>query len=348
MRRGFVAIILAVGALLLLACMGLFAPIEFLAVITIGWIWYLARTLPVIQVAWAGVATGALCLTLVAIGSHYFLAWIYPHVRWPGEGYESGVIRWKWRWTGSFVAGIVLLFVAGLATVGVTHQLGWLLTSREPLFVREGGARAAAWRAQSQNNLKFIGLAVGLYERVHETFPPGGTFDQTGRPLQSWQAMILPDLDQKALYQRIQCDVAWNDFRNRPAFQTELMVYLRPGIPVTKNAAGYALSHYAANAHMLGGDHPRTLRDVADGAAVTLLAGEVVADFKPWGDPTNWRDPSLGLNKSPRGFGSLSAGGVSFLMVDGSVRFIKNTIDPRVLKSLATPSGGEKVGSDQY
>jgi hypothetical protein len=35
-------------------------------------------------------------------------------------------------------------------------------------------------------------------------------------------------------------------------------------------------------------------------------------------------------------------------MVDGSVRFIMNTVDPQVLKALSTPAGGEKAGADQY
>ncbi len=35
-------------------------------------------------------------------------------------------------------------------------------------------------------------------------------------------------------------------------------------------------------------------------------------------------------------------------MVDGSVRFLKNSIDPSVLKALSTPAGGEQVNSDEY
>ena len=38
------------------------------------------------------------------------------------------------------------------------------------------------------------------------------------------------------------------------------------------------------------------------------MAGEVAGDFKPWGDPTNWRDPALGINRSPEGFGGPLSG----------------------------------------
>ena len=66
--------------------------------------------------------------------------------------------------------------------------------------------------------------------------------------------------------------------------------YLQPGISTSRNEAGYALSHYAASVDLLGGEKARTLAAISDGVSNTLLAGEVVAEFKAWGDPTNWRD----------------------------------------------------------
>src|SRR5262249_51188758 len=104
----------------------------------------------------------------------------------------------------------------------------------------------------------------------------------------------------------------------------------------------------AANAAMLGGDQIRKLSDVTDGTSTTIIAGEVASDFKAWGDPMNWRDPQLGINRSPKGFGSVFPGGANFVFVDGSARFIKNSVDLRVLKALSTPSGQEKIDMDQY
>jgi prepilin-type processing-associated H-X9-DG protein len=159
--------------------------------------------------------------------------------------------------------------------------------------------------------------------------------------------MLLPYIEQKDLHVRIDFGVPWDHPRNAPAFRTELPVYWVPAIPDRKDGVGYALSHYAGNAHVLGCDVPRTLADVKDGTASTLMAGEVVGDFKPWGYPANWRDPALGINRPPEGFGG-PFGGANFLFMDGSVRFLKDTIDPRVLKSLGTPAGGETVSSDSY
>lgn len=40
--------------------------------------------------------------------------------------------------------------------------------------------------------------------------------------------------------------------------------------------------------------------------------------------------------------------GAHLMFADGSVRFIKNSINPEVLKSLATPDGGEPIPEDAY
>jgi Protein of unknown function (DUF1559) len=349
MRPKVLLISILSAALVLLTAMGVALPVDVAVAVGLGWIWYLARLYHEVQVAPDGAATAAVCLILFAVGSHLFLGWLYRAVR-SADGAPSAPDgeRWKWRWTGSMTAVIVLMFVAGMSVVGMTHQLGWLVNSQEPWIISGSGASGALARAQSTNNLKQIGLALHWYHQAHESLPPGGTFDREGRPLESWQAMILPYLEAGDLYDRIEISVPWNHSRNAPAFQTEVPQYLRPGIPATRNAAGYAVSHYAANVYMLGGSRARTFNEVSDGKASTLMAGEVTADFKAWGDPTNWRDPTLGLNSNPRGFASPARGGVTFLMVDGSVRFIKNSVDPKVLKALATPAGGEKLSSDQY
>jgi prepilin-type processing-associated H-X9-DG protein len=326
-----------------LLCLGEGVLPDFAFALAFGWIIYLMRVLPEVRINWEGVATAVTCLALFVIGAHIFLGWFYQQVA-GGKGPVDR--RWRRRWTTWLVGGILLMFVSGLAAAGVAHQVGWLITSPEPIV--QGGMSPVVWRAQSTNNLKQIGLGLRNYHDVFGTLPTGGTFDRQGRPLLSWQAMILPYTEQKDLYDRIDLGIPWDDPRNASAFQTTVGFYLYPGIAEQKDSAGYALSHYAGNVRMLGGNVPRSLRSVTDGESNTLMAGEVVGRFKPWGDPTNWRDPTLGINRSAEGFGSRVPGGANLLMVDGSVRFIKDTVDSRVLEALSTPQGGEPVSPDQY
>ncbi len=78
--------------------------------------------------------------------------------------------------------------------------------------------------------------------------------------------------------------------------------------------------------------------DVTDGLSSTILIGEVAANFKPWGDPVNWRDPALGLGASPDRFGGVPGErGAQFVFMDGSVHFLSEDIDPQVLRARARP-----------
>lgn len=325
----------------LLVCAGFAAPVEFALFVAFGWLFFLGRVVPGATVGWAGVATALACLAGFAAGLHAFLAWLV-RATGPAEGPPR---RWRPRWTGTAVAVVVLMFVAGLATVGATHQVGWLLTSEQPLF-EGGGVRSAARRSQSVNNLKQIGLGVHNFHDADEALP-APRFDREGRPLHGWLTQILPFMEQVPLYNQINLALPWDDPRNAPPFRTAVPSYLNPGVPhpQPQDAAGYALSDYAENARMVG---VRSLEEVTDGTSQTILAGEVAGGFRAWGDPVNWRDPARGINRAADGFGGPYKGGANVLFADGSVRFLKDGIDPKVLEALGTPAGRDPVGGDKY
>jgi prepilin-type processing-associated H-X9-DG protein len=325
----------------LLGCAGFAVPIDLAFAIAVGWVFYLARVVPEIRIGWGGVLMAVVCLVGFSAGSHAFFGWLYSQVRaTPPEGAR----RWSPRWTAALVSVVVLMFVAGMATAGVAHQMAWLFTADEPFA---GTSRGAAMRAGSTNNLKQIGLGLHNYNEAHKSFPPFVALDGEGRPLHGWQTMILPYIEQADLYNQINLALPWDDPANARPFHTVVNMFLYPDTRVRQQTdnAGYALSYYAANASMI---RVRSPADVKDGASTTIMAGEVKRNLKPWGDPVNWRDLALGINRRPDGFGGPSPGGANFLFVDGSVRFISDRVDPRLLKALGTPAGGEKLNSDEY
>jgi prepilin-type processing-associated H-X9-DG protein len=150
------------------------------------------------------------------------------------------------------------------------------------------------------------------------------------------------------LYDEIRKDLPWNHPANTAPFQKVIRVYSDPGARPVQDDAGYALSHYAANVRVIGGAVPLARAKITDGLANTIVAGEAAGNYKPWGHPTNWRDPALGINHSPDGFGNLYRGGANMAFADGSVRFLKESIDPAVLKALSTPAGGEPLPEREY
>ncbi len=65
--------------------------------------------------------------------------------------------------------------------------------------------------------------------------------------------------------------------------------------------------------------------------------------------PDVWMNQSASANFGQFGFRSLHPGGVNFLFGDGSVRFIKESIQRQgVYFALGTRKGGEVISADQY
>ncbi len=207
-------------------------------------------------------------------------------------------------------------------------------------------AREAARRSQSRNNLKQIGLAAHNFLDSNQHFPPRNIEEETqpGEAMHSWTTDMLPYLDQGPLHESIQYAQPWNDPANRLPFATVIPSLINPSNPTAPiGVGGYAVTHYAANSQVMSDQNHLRLRDITDGTTSTILAGDVKDGVKPWGDPSNHRDPAQGLNSGPATFGSYHTGIVHFLMADGSVRAIRVDIDLETLKRLADPGDGQAV-----
>lgn len=65
-------------------------------------------------------------------------------------------------------------------------------------------AREAARRAQCKNNMKQLGLGLHNYHDTFNTLPPGSiqVFETGARNEATWISMILPYIDQQAIYNR--------------------------------------------------------------------------------------------------------------------------------------------------
>ncbi|HUG91206.1 MAG TPA: DUF1559 domain-containing protein [Planctomycetaceae bacterium] len=313
-----------------LVLVSVFEPARVLA---FGWVQFLARVLPRMTVFWPSILAGGLALVLLLIGIHVsgrrFLR---------KRDAADAPRRWKLRWTLVIVAGVLVLFAAGIGLVGLTHQVIWLMGSEEPLY---GAAYKADWTVDSHGQLQNVGLAIGNWSDAYGSLPPGGSFDEHGRPLHSWETHLLPYL---GYYAPIERALSWRHPENKPHFLSVLPAVLNPDLRIAAfvDENGFGLSHYSANVHVLGPDTKTRWGQITDGLANTILIGEVNDRFVPWGDPVNWRDPARGINRSPDGFGGPeSSGGAQFLMADGSVRLVSEQTSRRVLSALSTPAAGD-------
>ncbi|WP_417387961.1 DUF1559 domain-containing protein [Gimesia sp.] len=330
-------------------CMGLTFPVHALFLLLTGWTSQAMQLVNEGSASLPELVSSLLLIAVIAVLLHFALRVLFRRYTKQSED-MSKTWGWQRRWSLSLVVILALLVVSGICVLGISHQTWQLATSDEPLLFKSGFT--AARRSASKNNLKQIGLAFHNYHDAFDRLPVGGDFNRIGEPQHSWVTHLLPYLDQGSLYNQIDFSQPWKAEVNRSPFETRVYVMENLGVihrfengkRRAENQKGYQPSHYAANNQILNVNTGMKLRDIKDGASDTILAGEVSTGIKAWGDPTNFRNPQLGINASPNGFGGPYQWGAHFLLVDGSVRFISDDIDPQILKALATPNGGETVG----
>lgn len=340
MRAFWVVLTFGFFVLVGLNCVSpLWAFFDLLIAFLFGWITYLFRVGPEATINPEGIITALLALVLLTIGFHAFAGWLYRQTGKPGEPRV-----WQRRWTGAIIGVIVLMFAAGIAMVGVTHQTVWLVRSPEPFISNSfgnGGARIA-----SAVNLKQLTLAViSNVDQEGEKNPLGVLMDPQGRLLHGWHARVLPQMDNDDLYKSIDFTKPWDHPDNRPAMSKVFKPFLHPLVK-KQQEDGFGLSHYAGNVLVLGYRMPPFPQGFTDGPSQTIMIGEVSTNLKPWGHPIGWRDFALGVQRSPNGFGGPIKGRTQVALCDGSVRIITDKISLSTLKAASTPAGNDVLGND--
>ncbi|MBX9580841.1 MAG: DUF1559 domain-containing protein, partial [Gemmataceae bacterium] len=207
--------------------------------------------------------------------------------------------------------------------------------------------RSAASRMQSQNNVKQIALAIHNYESAYGKLPED-IKDADGKPLLSWRVVILPYMEQQALYQRFKLDEPWDSENNKPLSQMAIKVFVSPSAgPGAVGPDGYGLTNY------LGVAGPGTVfdpkggvkfLDITDGTSNTVMVVETAAAV-PWAKPGDFVvDPKKPLPKLVPVAGQET---VNVGMADGSVRaVVPGKVPERIWRLLFTRHDGEVIPFD--
>jgi hypothetical protein len=128
-------------------------------------------------------------------------------------------------------------------------------------------------------------------------------------------------------------------------------------------SANVALGIPAGTFAGMFGRHPKSIRlaEVSDGLSNTFMVGETLPTHCVWQSvfvpnfPLSGTMIPLGTMESAAtnvnpgrvcGYKSLHANGASFVMGDGSVKFVSRTIDYRLYNNLGSRAGGDHVQLD--
>ena len=244
-------------------------------------------------------------------------------------------------------------------------------------------AREAARRTQCRNNMHQIGLALHNYHDTHGTFPPGGICNNAGsewgEPWWGWMTMILPFMDETAVYNACNFSVLATLTPNSTAAQQLLAQYHCPsdaGPSLVNAGATCASSCYAgvggfrstqpyslpAGSNMngvFGCDSRIRIRDIRDGTSQTFaVAEQLVGGYACWAfnGPASIGECGMPLNAQCNGTNchasrqliSRHEGGAFFLFCDGAVRFISENIDASTYRALSTRANNELIDDEDY
>jgi hypothetical protein len=199
-------------------------------------------------------------------------------------------------------------------------------------------AREAARRMQSANNLKQIGLAMHNYHTTYNNFPPAATYDKNGKPLLSWRVLILPYIEQDALYKEFKLDEPWDSPHNKKLIEKMPKVYELPGA-TTQHKHGTFYQVFHGKGAGFEGKTSLRITDFLDGTSNTILVVEAGRDV-PWTKP---EDVEFDPGKAVPSLGGAFKKGFNAGFADGSVRFLQQSINKDTLKALITRNGGEVI-----
>ena len=228
---------------------------------------------------------------------------------------------------------VISRIVVATALIVVVVLVGLLLPALQ-------SARMPSRRNISRYRLKQIGLALLNYEISYGSLPPAYTVDGNGNRLHSWRTLILPYLEQHALYEKIDLTKAWDDPANAAYHNMRIDVFECPSSGVAPGSSNYLV--VVDPSGIFHGSNFCNLTDVHDGTDNTLLVVEVDKSLSvPWMSPSDI-DMQTYLDAQ---FKSQHEGGAHCCFADGSCWFMKSSLDRASMRALVTKSAGDKLNN---
>jgi len=223
-------------------------------------------------------------------------------------------------------------------TIVLNDENGGVTQLTEALAQPVSVAREAARRTLSMNNLKQLALAFHNYADTYRKFPTAANYDKDGKALLSWRVHLLPYLDQAALYKEFHLDEPWDSEHNRKLIDKMPKTLASPLADLKEPGKTVYLAPVSEGT-IFAGQKARTFANITDGTSNTILFVEAAPDKAViWTRPDDFE---VDLEKPLAGLVAAGAKGFLIAFCDGSVRFVSENVDPKVLKGLFTIAGGE-------
>jgi prepilin-type N-terminal cleavage/methylation domain-containing protein/prepilin-type processing-associated H-X9-DG protein len=226
--------------------------------------------------------------------------------------------------------------------------------------------REAAARMQCSSNMRQLGIAIHNHYDVKKRFPPGWSTN----PDHNYVSFILASFEQANI--RVDLTKSWDDPANTTATANHIPMLICPTAPPARNAVSdYAVAALVENAAIKAlvvrpnyeglfykADYGPLMAEVADGLSNTFMLFEDGGRPEDWVARTKqsgttsgsrWADNNSYFNlhdvcngtsmincNNNNEIYSFHYGGANFLLADGSVHFVSESIAPDPFVSLFT------------
>jgi prepilin-type processing-associated H-X9-DG protein len=237
-------------------------------------------------------------------------------------------------------AVILLIAILGVGVLGAALLAVWWMPA--------ASARDLTLHAGCANNLKQIAAAMLQYETTYGCFPPAYIADKNGKPMHSWRVLLLPHLGHQDLYDRYRFDEPWDSLRNRKITDIAMGLYQCPAQPPSRDPVTNYMMVVGPNT-ISDGRGVRNVAEITDGMKDTILLVEVADSNIWWAEPEDLRFDMLNftINAGKRQeISSYHPGGANTAFCDGSVRFLKDSLNPQLVRAMLTINAGESVPTE--
>jgi hypothetical protein len=201
-------------------------------------------------------------------------------------------------------------------------------------------------RMQCSNQLKQIGLALQWYHDTYGSLPPAYLADSNGKPIHSWRVLLLPFMDQKALFNKYSFDEPWNGPNNRKLHQFVMEAYRCPSRPRRQSATDTSYVVVTGPNTMWPGSKSTSFADISDGTSNTLMVVEMANSGIHWMEP---RD--LDMATMPLAINAPNAPSISSphhnvalaVFVDGHTSALSKNTPAKIVELLLTIADGQQI-----
>jgi prepilin-type processing-associated H-X9-DG protein len=208
-------------------------------------------------------------------------------------------------------------------------------------------AREPARRMQCSNHLKQIGLALQNYHDDYQSFPPAYIADASGKPIHSWRVLILPYMEQKALYDKYSFDEPWDGPHNSKLRTESIAAFCCPSQtgqhPQTDTSYVAVIGAQTA----WPAEESSDMKSITDGTSNTILVVEIANSGIHWMEPRDLHFDQIPLAVNPKNGTGISSAHPNVAMVvfaDGHTAALTYNTPSDILRRLLTIADGEPIG----